>query len=228
MSICRKHNGIIRIPSEKQSVRARAFSLVELLVVIVTIAILTAIVIPTIGLSLERSRASTCTSNLHQIGAAITWYLNDWDDRYPYAWQDDYVDRGKSPALYQVLRTYALDQRLWECPSDIGETFPGDPFGWRRRTSPLWKITLARSSYVFFGAGWATRPGNMENRPASTVKKSTQTILLVEKRPWHGPYRFNETYMGSHGKYNILYCDGHVGHKTVQEWHAELESEFQP
>lgn len=214
--------------TKKRWARLRAFTLMELLVSIAIIAVLAAVLLPVFGAALERSRRSPCSSNLRQLGTAVTAYLGDWDGRYPWAWQNDYVDRGESPALCQVLDRYESDQRLCQCPSDIGETFPRDPFGWKRRTPPIWKMSRAHSSYVYFGVGWAPRPGNMDGRTASSVKKPTQTILLTEIRPWHGPFRFDEMYMSSQGKYNILYCDGHIGRKTVPEWHAELQSEFQP
>lgn len=127
-----------------RGVELRAFTLIELLVSISIIAVLAAVLLPVFGAALERARRSTCSSNLRQLGTFIAEYLDDWGEKYPYAWQDDYVNQGKAPALYQVLGSFVTDQRVWECPSDIGETFPRDPFGWKRRTPPIWEWLPAR------------------------------------------------------------------------------------
>jgi len=63
--------------------RHRGFTLIELLVVIAIIAILAAILFPVFARARRAAMASTCQSNLKQIGNAIKMYLSDWDDTYP-------------------------------------------------------------------------------------------------------------------------------------------------
>ena len=62
--------------------RVRGFTLIELLVVIAIIAILAAILFPVFARARRAAQASTCQSNLKQIGNAIKMYLSDWDDTY--------------------------------------------------------------------------------------------------------------------------------------------------
>ena len=59
------------------------FTLVELLVVIAIIALLAALLVPTLGKSLRRAQSSQCASNLRQIGVAIRMYATDHEGHYP-------------------------------------------------------------------------------------------------------------------------------------------------
>lgn len=63
--------------------RVRAFTLVELLVVIGIIAILAALLLPALNSVRERGDSSKCVSNLREVGAAIISYCGDHDDFLP-------------------------------------------------------------------------------------------------------------------------------------------------
>jgi|SRR6185369_14811940 prepilin-type N-terminal cleavage/methylation domain-containing protein len=63
---------------------ACAFTLTELLVVIVIIAILAALLLPALASAKESARRSACLSNLKQIGIAIQTYAQDHYGRIPY------------------------------------------------------------------------------------------------------------------------------------------------
>ena len=60
----------------------RGFTLIELLVVIAIIAILAAILFPVFARAKRAAQASTCQSNLKQIGLAIKQYVSDWDQTF--------------------------------------------------------------------------------------------------------------------------------------------------
>jgi prepilin-type processing-associated H-X9-DG protein len=62
----------------------RAFTLVELLVVISTIAVLAALLLPALTRAKDASYRAVCLSNLRQVGLAIAAYAEEHQDRIPH------------------------------------------------------------------------------------------------------------------------------------------------
>jgi prepilin-type N-terminal cleavage/methylation domain-containing protein len=62
----------------------RAFSIIELLVVVAIIAILAALLIPSLANARESGRRAACLSNLHQIGLAVRVYAADNNSSIPF------------------------------------------------------------------------------------------------------------------------------------------------
>lgn len=60
----------------------RAFTLVEILIVIAIIALLAALLFPAFSRAREGARQTTCVTNLHQISIAVQQYFQD-ERRYP-------------------------------------------------------------------------------------------------------------------------------------------------
>ena len=61
----------------------KGFTLIELLVVIAIIAILSALLLPTLARAKVGGRRSHCMNNLHQIGMGIELYRQDHEGRPP-------------------------------------------------------------------------------------------------------------------------------------------------
>jgi len=64
--------------------RCPAFTLIELLVVIAILAILMALLLPTLASAREKGLRTACLSNLRQMGIAIQAYASDNEGKIPY------------------------------------------------------------------------------------------------------------------------------------------------
>ncbi|MFT3786824.1 MAG: prepilin-type N-terminal cleavage/methylation domain-containing protein [Tepidisphaeraceae bacterium] len=110
-----------------QSLSRGAFTLVELLVVIGIIAILIAILIPTLGRVRAAGNRTKCAAQLREIGNMYNMYLNDNKQRIPRvnplpSEQPPIVD---APSLVDVLKPYwgRSDSKgsspVFHCPADL-------------------------------------------------------------------------------------------------------------
>lgn len=118
--------------------KSRAFTLLELLVVIAVIAILASLLLPALARAKAKSHQVACLSNLHQIGLAFSMYLADEKEKFPdrrdlktalgylpwTGWPPS-DPRGGWAAL--ILTNQLANKKLWLCPalkSSLLITFP--------------------------------------------------------------------------------------------------------
>ena len=101
------------------------FTLIELLVVIAIIAILAALLLPTLNQAKEMAHGAACANNLKQIGLSLATYSNEFNDYYPphcalgYVspyWPDYLTDAlPKAAPHFGGNNTYNL---VFACPSE--------------------------------------------------------------------------------------------------------------
>lgn len=128
---------------------SRAFTVIELLVVISVIALLVGILLPVLGAARESGRASVCLSGLRQMLIAASAYATEEDGALPLAYDYDDPTRplewdyekdfGLSQIKPGLLWRGQSDSRVQQCPSfDGSATSPLDPYtGYNYNTSYL-------------------------------------------------------------------------------------------
>jgi len=84
--------------------RGRAFTLVELLVVIGIIAILVSLLLPSLNKAREQARSVKCASNLRQIGLAVNMYINATKGYFPYPT----TTQGEQQLWYTAIDQYMV------------------------------------------------------------------------------------------------------------------------
>jgi len=107
----------------------RTFTLIELLVVIAIIAILAAMLLPALQQARARAQATSCTSNLKNLGTSATAYLDDNRSAWPGAafTGDGIVSRKMSWPVAMMNAKYIPDVRIGKDATTHKAQFPDMP-----------------------------------------------------------------------------------------------------
>ncbi len=190
-----------------------AFTLIELLVVIALIASLAALLFPIFGTLRGKARESTCLSNLHQIGTAITMYCQDYDELYPYAldpinkytphdWEGVDPSIPYLPLLSELLQPYVRSREVFHCPSDVGfqiTDFSQQPLDAKPSAFGKFGMSYSYMSYSYFAEVV------LRHRTQETLNSPAQFPLCADLAGrWHGNTDSSEW------RYVVVFADGHT------------------
>jgi prepilin-type N-terminal cleavage/methylation domain-containing protein/prepilin-type processing-associated H-X9-DG protein len=210
--------------------RGSGFTLIELLVVIAIIAILAAILFPVFAQAREAARATSCRSNLKQLGTSMSMYTQDYDEMTPTVCcynqtvGTSYNGSFCSWALYPYIKNLGV----YRCPDDNQPNTSS--YLMNNYAGP---VTLAQfvapASCVFLADGSEGNEGG-NCLPAYASGFGLQCDYTI----WDSTNR--ETNSGNgmprhQGGLNVAYMDGHVktvnGIVTIQTGVAQAAASLQ-
>lgn len=184
----------------QHNTRCRSFTLIEMLTVITVIAILVALLLPTLSSSRERGRTAACANNLGQIGKALTMYIDDHKDQLPR------VAMNTSASFWDVAILPYLNfaTNVFLCPSD--------PFVKQMTSGPR---SYAANGGVTYPANQPSAFGDYTGTPPplhmGQIEFNKGDIILVGERPGDSPS--SRGYVGSYSYSGLDQIPGSVHSK---------------
>jgi prepilin-type N-terminal cleavage/methylation domain-containing protein len=171
-----------RIVEEEAAVRRRyGFTLIELLVVVAIIALLVAVLLPSLGRAKQRANVAKCTANVRAIGQALNIYFTDWQRLMPY------YNVGSS-FWTNTLAPYGAGDKVRACPNalSIGASQQGS-------STTMWHGFSGATDAGAYGLnGWVyTPPGQFAAQYASSgvgwtfpVSRDNSLVPLAADASW--------------------------------------------
>jgi prepilin-type processing-associated H-X9-DG protein/prepilin-type N-terminal cleavage/methylation domain-containing protein len=191
-------------PKSKSGNPKSCFTLIELLVVVAIIAVLVAILLPSLKRARESAKTISCANNLNQWGKMYQYYTNDYNGWLPRCYNNGSTDR----LWYYVLPRLHLnkdgDTKLYSCPS--ADPNAGLCFG----------MNAYINNYMYIING--SIPEYQLDRLPDLIK----VVLMADNGgnagvvPWYRGEASDQVYARHSNGANLLFADGHV------TWHSEF------
>lgn len=240
-----------RIPSPRPGQHRRAFTIIELLVVISIVTLLISILLPVLSSARDAARSLACSSNQRQTIIAWSMYVHDHDDRIPYHQYTD-PDAGFTVIWVSLLGPYLGDPQIQKHAQHVNH------FSVRRSTDGILSCpsqqpypenlvydngttTLIRTSDYGFNQRMTVTGGSDDpsfDRYQHIVQPSRQ-LVYGETMDWAGetgwyvlfpvssPGTVHTTWGLRHGSdagMNTAFADGHVAFTPVQDLNSDPDT----
>ena len=217
-----------------------AFTLIELLVVISIIALLLAILMPSLKKAREQGKTVVCKSNLRQIGIAYTAYVLDNDNKFPMItaygkwWssvapgyiysQPPFIVDNTNPDN-DSLGKYVGSPKVWWCPS-FPKNYPRDRIGVDPSVPLFNDPVLGNETGYFYMVGHmrvgSSQPARYTYEYLPADVPSPRNAILMFDIPYTVNRALGERPIHRDGLHALL-LDGHVEHRYLYyDFHQEI------
>lgn len=184
------------------------FTLVELLVVISIIALLLAILMPSLQKAREQARAVVCRSNLKQQYLGHLLYTEDNNGYFFYSWNWWYSTR---LIIYNNSKGYiTLDVIKCATSKQYGLRSPSNPYGFWRWSVIYWDPPIIDGGYAFNGLMNSVTYSGIRANKLSNHKRYASTAVVIDS--WNGYW----IYDGIVGTFDRVVSRRHKGKKASQ------------
>ena len=175
--------------------KPRAFTLIELVIVIAIIGILTGLLVPAVARARAGAGRARCAAQLHDIGQMLQMYFGENRNTLPKLNMMPSLRPPLNgyPSLVQLLAPYHRgDTRVFHCPADrITQPAADAP--------PGFETYFAREQSSYY---WNEEVSIYASR-VTELKDAGSVRLVQDYEPFHGR-------AGASSSVNRLYADGHV------------------
>ena len=217
---------------------SRAFTLIELLIVIAIVGILSSLLMPVMGYAREEANSTRCQSNLRQLGIAMAMYIQAHDDHcmpiHNSATSYWFGERAtESSRVFDRTKGYLypylqITRAVEHCPSFEAEArFDGKLVGYAYNERRMLKFGWPKTQTYYKGLGPEVRYGRIRH-PArlvvlidgARISDGNPSIYYTSAGSVEENYYLSfppniETYPSVHfrhnGRANALFADWHVG-----------------
>ncbi|HBU58884.1 MAG TPA: hypothetical protein DEB48_03470 [Verrucomicrobiales bacterium] len=188
----------------------KAFTLVELLVIMVVVGVLTAIILPSLNKARLKANAVQCVDQFRELGAVYTKYTSETDAIIPVI----DVKNGKNPTWQRTLQSYSDSEGSWSCP---GCKQGHHGIGYNHFIGEIGSIDNVRkpSATVAFGdAGIIRNPSQVnpdlwiESKTLKNNGFGSGVFLVPSMKDWE---KSSRRMVNRHlGRSSVIFVDGHA------------------
>jgi prepilin-type N-terminal cleavage/methylation domain-containing protein/prepilin-type processing-associated H-X9-DG protein len=211
----------------------RAFTLIEVLVVVAIIALLVAVLLPSLARAKAMARMTQCQSNQRQIAMAFQAYSTETKGRLPGGFYDRYADwfgaankpgyTGRQPDDGVIWKHMGRQRQAYVCPADVLEnhefSYSANIILSGAKTEMLASAHYPLDNFNTTNHGSSSqRMKAFDGVPLIVEEDSVFYLITNDEGGWANDDRLTERHLpiGGRGFGNIGFTDGHVG--KLQLW----------